>query len=225
MSDLHLDVVGEGPGVVCTHGFADDSHTFDALVSHLADSHRVAVWDLPGHGASPVPAEPATRASALDGLERAIGAVAPGPVVLVGHSLGGYLSMCRAVMQPHDVAALVLISTGPGFRDPDKRAAWNETMASYALERGVPALTAGLGHQPDSLVLDNLASITAPALLIVGSHDRTYHRGNELLESSLPHARLVIVEGARHFPHQTHAPEVNAAIDAFLDDVSSARIG
>ena len=36
--------------------------------------------------------------------------------MLVGHSLGGYLSLAHTLDHPDDVAALVLIATGPGFR-------------------------------------------------------------------------------------------------------------
>src|SRR3546814_5565266 len=50
-------------------------------------------------------------------LDVAIEAAGPGPAVLVGHSLGGYLSLCRTVLEPTGVAGLVLIATGPGFRD------------------------------------------------------------------------------------------------------------
>lgn len=219
MSGLHLSVVGDGPAIVCTHGFGDDSSTFDAQVRHLSTDHRVVTWDLPGHGRSPIGPEPATRETALAGLDGAVAAAGPAPVVLVGHSLGGYLSLCRAVLRPEGLAALVLISTGPGFRDAAKREAWNTTIASYVAERGIPTLAAGMGEQPDSLVLDGVAAVTAPVLLVVGGRDRAYHRGNELLERSLTDARLLVVEGAGHFPHRTHADQVNAAIDDLLSVV------
>lgn len=222
MSDLHLTVTGDGPGIVCTHGFADDSATFAELVPHLATRHRVVGWDLPGHGRSPVGMEPASRATALGGLREAIAAAGPTPVGLVGHSLGGYLSMCHAIGQPVDVAALVLLSTGPGFRNAERRTAWNAGIADLAVARGVSPLAAPIGEQPDSFVLDNLDRLTMPVLLIVGERDRTYHRGNELLERSLGDATLLVVPGAGHFPHRTNATEVNAAIDQFLGRVLTA---
>lgn len=208
---MHLTVVGTGPPVVLTHGFADDSSTFDAQLPALAD-HRTVRWDLPGHGRSAVGAAPASRASGLAWLDAAIGAAGDGPNVLVGHSLGGYLSLCRAVLAPAGVAGLVLIATGPGFRDPAKRDAWNEFLEAYADRRGIEPAVRGIAEQPDSLVLDGLAGITIPVLVIVGGSDGQYHTGSRVIAEAVPSGRLVVVEGAGHFPHRTHAAEVNRVL-------------
>ncbi|WP_195210472.1 alpha/beta fold hydrolase [Actinomarinicola tropica] len=213
---MHLTIVGSGPPVVLTHGFADDSSTFDAQLAPLA-GHRVCRWDLPGHGRSSVGSALATRASALEWLDVAIDAVGGTPVTLVGHSLGGYLSLCRAVLDPTGIAGLVLIATGPGFRDPTKRDAWNGYLESYADGHGIEPAVRGIAEQPDSLVLDGLAGITAPVLVVVGGRDGTYRAGSRIIAEAVPSGRLVVVEGAGHFPHRTHAAEVNRAIVEHLD--------
>ena len=207
---------GATSGAVCTHGFADDSSTFDPLLAELGDEHRVVTWDLPGHGRSPAGTRPASRASALEGLQRAMDAAGPDPVTLIGHSLGGYLSLCQAMLDPRRVASLVLLATGPGFRDPDKRARWNKRIRTFAVDRGVPPTVAAIGEQPDSLVLDGLASLLAPTLIIVGSEDRVYHRGSELMAEVVPDATLVVIGGAGHFPHRSHAAETAHAIEGHL---------
>jgi pimeloyl-ACP methyl ester carboxylesterase len=214
---------GAGAVVVATHGFADDASTFEPLVAELAGGYRVVTWDLPGHGRSPAGSRPATRASALTGLEGAVGAAGPGPVSLIGHSLGGYLSLCHTVLSPASVSALVLISCGPGFRDPAKRTTWNQRMVGFARERGVPTAAAGIAEQPDSLALDALASVTTPTLIIVGSKDRAYHRGSELMAEELPDATLLVIHGAGHFPHQTHVTETAQAIDGHFARVGTGR--
>lgn len=220
--DLHLFARGDGPGVVFTHGFADDSTTFDALIAEVGQVHRVVTWDLPGHGHSPLGRHRSTRATGLAGLGRAIDAAGQRPVTLIGHSLGGYLSLCRAALAPGGVAGLVLIATGPGFRDPDKRAAWNERISAYAAKRGVAPQAVGLAEQPDGLVIERLASITAPTLVVVGREDRAYHRGAELMARAMPDATLLVVAGAGHFPHRTHTPEVAQAVGVLLDQVRSS---
>lgn len=220
---LHLLARGTGPGVVCTHGFADDATTFKPLLGRLGGGHRIVTWDLPGHGRSAVGPAAGTRAGALACLERAMAAAGPGPVTLIGHSLGGYLSLCQAVLGPAGVAGLVLLSTGPGFRDPDKRARWNQRMVGFAAARGVPAAAAGIGEQPDSLALDALASVTAPTLIVVGGEDRAYHRGSELMAEVLPDATLLLIPGAGHFPHRTHATETARAVEDHLARVRDRR--
>lgn len=205
---MHCSVVGAGPPVVLTHGFADDSSTFDAQLPALAD-RRVCRWDLPGHGRSSVGATPSSRASALAWLDAAISAAGDRPSVLVGHSLGGYLSLCRAVLDPAGIAGLVLVATGPGFRDPVKRARWNEFLETYADRHGIDAAVRGIAEQPDSVVLDGLAGITVPVLVIVGGRDEQYHAGSRAIAEGVPSGRLVVIEDAGHFPHRTHAEEVN----------------
>lgn len=215
---MHVTVVGTGSPVVLTHGFADDSSTFDAQLPALAD-HRTCRWDLPGHGRSSHGVEASSRATALMWLDAAIAAAGARPSVLIGHSLGGYLSLCRAVLDPAGVAGLVLIATGPGFRDPAKRQGWNEFLATYADRHGIEPAARGIAEQPDSLVLDGLAGIAVPVLVIVGGRDEQYHAGSRAISDAVPSSRLVVVEGAGHFPHRTHAREVNQLLVEHLDAV------
>lgn len=216
---MQLTVQGVGPPVVLTHGFADDAATFDRLVLALA-GHRLARWDLPGHGSSGVGPQPSSRGAALAWLDAAIAAVGPGPTVLVGHSLGGYLSLCRTVIDPTDIAGLVLLSTGPGFRDPAKREHWRTFIADYADRHGIPQGARGIAGQPDSVVLDGLAGVAVPVLVVVGGDDVRYHAGCRIIADEVADGELVVVDGAGHFPHQTHADAVGAKVREFLGRVS-----
>ncbi len=212
---MHLTVVGTGPPVVLTHGFADDSSTFDAQLPALAD-HSTVRWDLPGHGRSSTGTGTATRATALAWLDAAMAAAGRGRAVLVGHSLGGYLSLSRTVLDPAGIAGLVLIATGPGFRDPAKRDGWNEFLEAYADRHGIDPAVRRIAEQPDSVVLDGLGGITVPVLVIVGGRDEQYHAGSGVIAEAVPSGRLVVVDGAGHFPHRTHADEVNRMLAEHL---------
>src|SRR6476646_11598564 len=52
MSDLHVEVIGQGPPLVLLHGWAMHGGVFAPLVARLRDRYTLHVVDLPGHGLS-----------------------------------------------------------------------------------------------------------------------------------------------------------------------------
>lgn len=219
---LHRTTVGVGRPIVLTHGVGSSSATWDGLIEALSSSAAVTTWDLRGHGRSERPSDPAcySRDLALDDLGNVVeSAVHPGEsAVLVGHSLGGYLSMALAITRPSLVGALVLVASGPGFRDPQARAKWNAGMDKVAASFDLPGFVAGVAAQPDALVMDGLSAVTVPTLVIVGERDTRYHGGCAYLERKLG-ATVVTIEGAGHLVQETHANRVGAAIGGFLDEL------
>src|SRR3954469_18935097 len=92
--------------------------------------------------------------------------------VLGGHSLGGFLSLAFHLEHPERVEALVLIGTGPGYRQDESRARWNAMTESYAksLERkGLAALEAG--DDVDVSVHRDAAGLVRAARGILAQHD------------------------------------------------------
>lgn len=218
---MRLHVRNEGSGAVTllfVHGLGASGATWDGCVSALSSRYRCITVDLLGHGDSPVPDDPAdyTRDGALADLDDVIAAAA-GPVVLVGHSLGGYLSLAHAATRPGVAAAVVVLNTGPGFRDPEKREAWNERSRRNAHRFGVPPQAAELNLQHDSVVMDRLADIAVPTLVLAGELDRPeYANSGQYLERKMPDARLQVIAGGEHNMQETHAADVAAMIELFV---------
>jgi pimeloyl-ACP methyl ester carboxylesterase len=75
--------------------------------------------------------------------------------------------------------------------------------------------------QEDSVVMERLAEITTPTLVLAGSADRPEYTGaGEYLERKMPDARLVVVDGGGHSMHEdTHAGDVAELIAAFVDQL------
>ncbi|GHH39738.1 alpha/beta hydrolase [Lentzea cavernae] len=96
--------------MVFTHGFYDDHSTFDVLTpSFVAAGYRVVTWNLPGHGVNPSGAGDFTLAGAARDVVRLVDESGARQAVLVGHSLGAYISQEAAIQSPHRVLALVVI--------------------------------------------------------------------------------------------------------------------
>lgn len=97
------------PTVVLVHGWVLDARTWEPVAGSLASTHPVVRYDLRGHGQSD-PAQPgtATIAQLADDLADLLSAEVEGPVVLVGHSLGGMAIMALAQRRPEVVAQRVV---------------------------------------------------------------------------------------------------------------------
>lgn len=102
------------PTLVLIHGFGDNLMTWRAVFDRLATRHRVVAFDLPGFGASGKPPGPYTL-DAMTERVRALVRGLDGPLVLVGHSMGGEIALNVALAEPERIDALVLIAPA-GFR-------------------------------------------------------------------------------------------------------------
>lgn len=117
---IHACSVGTGPvTVVLAAGAGQTSRTWSSLRPRLTSSARVVTFDRPGLGESPpsqasrTPTQIAHELRAvLDTLGRS------GPVILVGHSMGGVHVLRYATLYPDGVAGVVILDTPPpGFEE------------------------------------------------------------------------------------------------------------
>ena len=108
----YVDTGGTGPAIVMIHGLGGTLWNFTyALVDKLSGEFRVIAVDRPGSGysarADDAPAKLSTQANTLAKFMRALGLKQP---LLVGHSLGGALSLAIALDHPDCAGALALIA-------------------------------------------------------------------------------------------------------------------
>jgi pimeloyl-ACP methyl ester carboxylesterase len=239
---IHREVTGEGPVVVLTHGFSATSQMYAATVPALATDHTVVALDLPGHGRSEVSADPAdysvaTFVAAMLGSLDDVGAER---AVFVGHSLGGYLSLELALAHPDRVRGLVLYDTGPGYRNDQARDGWNRMATSYAEQleaKGLGGLPGGeelaaSAHssatglaiaarqvltQRDGHVMEGLATITVPTLVIVGERDDPFLKGSHHMADKIPNATIAVIPGAGHAPSVSHPDAFNTVLRTYLE--------
>ena len=65
-----------------------------------------------------------------------------------------------------------MLSTGPGFRNPESMEKYNRGVATLAAAAGLADNVAHVALHHDSMVIDRLAEITCPTLMICGAQDR-----------------------------------------------------
>jgi lipase len=103
--------------VIAVHGVTANHRNF-ALLADALPRHRLLAPDLRGRGASRTLPGPWGIDRHAEDVARLITASAPGPVVLVGHSMGGFVAAALVRRYPDLVSGLVLVDGGLPFPLP-----------------------------------------------------------------------------------------------------------
>ena len=105
----HTDI-GKGRAVVLVHGFLESLEMWfgNRFAETLAERFRVIAIDLPGHGGSEVMGDVQTMERMADAVKDVMDGLGLRKYVLVGHSMGGYVSLAFAERYPKAVSGLCL---------------------------------------------------------------------------------------------------------------------
>ncbi len=139
---LSYQVTGKDlPVVVLLHGFAEDGTIWDQLTTSLKDNYRLLIPDLPGCGRSPLPAIPEAGIPLEDlaGLLIALlDAEDIQQAILIGHSMGGYITLALAEKYPHRLKAFGLFHS-TAYADSDEKIAGRRKSIEFIRKNGAPA--------------------------------------------------------------------------------------
>lgn len=109
---LYHQEKGEGsPPLLFSHGLMNDHTVFDAQVSGLAEDHRVVAVDLRGHGKSDQPTQTYTIEGFADDLSWTIDQLGLEGAVVIGHSMGGAVTLQLAADVPDKVSAAIILDS------------------------------------------------------------------------------------------------------------------
>ncbi|ETI25124.1 hypothetical protein G647_04496 [Cladophialophora carrionii CBS 160.54] len=245
------------PLLLLTHGFSSTSAMWAAQIPALSRHFTLVTWDMRGHGHSDYPADPAaySESHTVEDMAAILDAAAGGgspssshthaPAIVGGLSLGGYMSLAFYRTYPARVAALLIIDTGPGFRNDDARRKWNDTAEQTARSfevrglsvlGGMSAERAGVAHlhrdatglaraargmlaQRDARVIASLGDVKVPSLVVVGAEDTPFLAASEYMARKIPGARKVVVPKAGHAVNIDNPDGFMEAVMPFLDEV------
>ncbi|WP_144712654.1 alpha/beta fold hydrolase [Curtobacterium pusillum] len=223
---------GAGRPVVVLHGAGVDHREAEVGFEPALDRPGVRriYLDLPGMGQSPADGSVRSAADVVTVLVEFVEAIAREPVLLVGHSAGGYLAqavarsagsrvaglalVCPLLASAHDVPAHQPVVAAPelgdeGFRD------YFVVQTPELLERYeryvAPALPladgAFLERTGATWEVDSSGVFHGPMLVVAGRQDSTagFAAAAELVHQH-PHATLAVLDGAGHaLPHEQPA--------------------
>lgn len=95
---------------ILIHGWSSSSYALDPLMELLSKRYHVVAIDLPGYGKSAELKERVTIKRYADLLAKFIRQISDDPVILVGHSMGGMISLTSAIHTPELIERIVCIS-------------------------------------------------------------------------------------------------------------------
>jgi pimeloyl-ACP methyl ester carboxylesterase len=111
---------GKGTVVVLLHGFLENKTMWDKYVSALSKNHRVITIDLLGHGETECLGYVHTMEDQADMIFAVLISLRIRKIVLVGHSMGGYVALAFAELYPDYVKGLFLLNSS-SRADSDER--------------------------------------------------------------------------------------------------------
>lgn len=106
---LHFEKKGNGKEtLVLLHGFMENSSIWSDMEPHLSESFSLLKIDLPGHGKSEIYGEIHTIDLMADEVKKVLDNQKLEKVHLLGHSMGGYISLAFAEKYPETLKSLTL---------------------------------------------------------------------------------------------------------------------
>lgn len=213
-SPIRYEVAGEGEAVICVHGLSESSRVWYRNLPVLAGHYRIYLIDLPGFGSMRRQRKLFELKQCATWLERWMEIMGLESASLIGHSMGGYVSMDLAARRPEKIQRLVLVdSIGIPFGCSARSLVYPALKAigrthpsfwpciSYDYLRAGPGMIWRAAQQ--IVALDEVAALSAlrlPILLIWGEQDdlvplSSGRQLHELLNGS----RLSVIPKANHF--------------------------
>ena len=119
---LHHEISGNGKKpLVLLHGFMENTTIWDEMEAHLSKDFTLIKIDLPGHGKSKVYQEIHTVELMAEKVKEVIDALKLEKINLLGHSLGGYVSLAFAENFPEILESMTLFFSTTVADDEEKK--------------------------------------------------------------------------------------------------------
>ncbi|AKO96224.1 MULTISPECIES: alpha/beta fold hydrolase [Marinovum] len=224
---------GDGPCVVFLGGFKSDMAGTKAvwLEDWCRDRGRAYLrFDYSGHGVSSGRFDEGCIGDWAEDTEAVIRATCEGPLVLVGSSMGGWISLLMS-QRLDTVAGLVTIAAAPDFTEDGYWASFTEAQRAQVMEQGYYDAPSDYGAPyritrrliedgRNHLVLRTPLALPFPVRCVQGTEDKAVSRATALRlldHADSPDMALTLLKGA---DHSFSAPDCLPLIARAIEEVS-----
>jgi pimeloyl-ACP methyl ester carboxylesterase len=162
---MHIHCTGQGtPPVILDSGLGDSYFSWHKVQPQIAQFTRVCSYDRSGLGYSDSSPRPRTSKDIAEELHRLLhNARIAGPLVLVGHSMGGFNVRLYASLYPSEVAGMVLVDSShpeqqkrlpPALNDLDATWLREQEFFEFTMPFGIPRLLGFCGDDAEARAAD-----------------------------------------------------------------------
>ncbi|WP_034887000.1 alpha/beta fold hydrolase [Gillisia sp. Hel_I_29] len=128
-TQLYYTSKGIGNPIVFLHGFLESSNMWESFIPSLSEKRQVICIDLPGHGQSGNLEKVHSMELMAEAVHYILSYLKVSRSTLVGHSMGGYVSLAYAEKYPSEISGLVLMNSTPD-EDSEERKETRDRAAS-----------------------------------------------------------------------------------------------
>jgi pimeloyl-ACP methyl ester carboxylesterase len=166
MNTPYFRELGSGPPVILLHGFPFTQQVWDSFAHKLSQNFHVITPDLPGFGKSPLPDGQLTVGAVAEILIHWLREKNISNAVLIGHSLGGYVTLAMAKKAPELFAAIGLFHS-TAFADTEEKKESRNKVIEFINKNGVEKFTSNfigpLFADPNHAGIKTIQSIAVQA--------------------------------------------------------------
>ena len=240
---VEYDDVGSGPVLIFLHGWQDNLHSFDSLISFFSKNWRLIRIDLPGFGASEKPRSAWSLDEYVNFVSDFIEKLKLENYILIGHSFGGRIIIKGESIGKFQAKKVVLIGSAgikkrktakniflyilaklgkfitvfPPFclfRDKLRKKLYGFSGSDYVNAGSLKDTFVKIINEDLS---QNAKKIKIPVLLIWGEGDtETPLSDGEKFSQYIKNSKLEVVAGVGHFVHKENPKKVIEIIQNFL---------
>jgi pimeloyl-ACP methyl ester carboxylesterase len=248
--EIYYEVHGGGPTLLLSHGYSATSQMWRGQIEAFSKDFQLVLWDMRGHGQSDYPADDGSysEAATVGDMAALLDAVGAEQAIVGGLSLGGYMSLAFHLVHPERIRALLIIDTGPGYRNDEAREGWNRNAlrtaeryqteglgrlaagspevrtSSHRSADGLAKAARGMLTQKDARVIGSLPTIAVPSLVVVGANDTPFLAASDYMAAKIPGARKAVIPAAGHAANIDQPEAFNRAVLGFLADAGLDRM-
>lgn len=223
-----------GPGVVFLHGLMSDRGGTKArtLAAHCAaKGYGYVRFDMFGHGDSSGRFEDGGVGRWTEDALAILDHVTTGPQILVGSSMGGWVTVRAAVARPHRVVGVLGIAPAPDFTEDQMWPGFSPAQRARIMDDGVVEIPSDYNDGPyrisrhliedgrKHLVLRSEIPITCPVRLLHGQRDTSVPWERSLMLAEKITGKNVELHFIKDGDHRLSAPHELARICSMLDEL------